>query len=131
MTHLLEEGKEIQKKELVPTEMRRLFMEISLMGFGSGFKLEALHILHALRIADPKAAYPLLGLAQVHIFHYEMEAAERLLLDLEASPHMQDPWIAKMIQEIRIRGVEFAKAVNKSLSDSDRYPGSVRSAVAI
>lgn len=131
MVDILGEKKISKNPGIVSTEMQRLFMEISLIGMGNGFKLEAFHLLRALRIADPGAAYPLLALAQLHIFHDEMEEAKRVLLDLELSPHGQDPWIVKIIQAIQLLGAEFVQAVNKSLSDSSRCKGNASSSVAI
>ena len=93
-----------KKQELVTGEMRRLFMEIGLMGFGSGYEPEAIAFFSKLRVADPQAAYPLIALAFIYIILRQPDEAEQLLLELELSPHGQDPYVVKWIQSLRKAG---------------------------
>ncbi len=85
-------------------------MEVGLMGYGGGFVYEAEVLFQKLRIADPTAAYPLLGLALMSVFSRKPLEVEQLLLELELGPHSMDPVVRDWIQDIRKMGIEYARA---------------------
>lgn len=91
-------------KEEVPTELRCLLMEISLMGLGCGLHSEAFQLLQLLRSVDPHAAYPLLGLAQFYMLNNAVEQAKELLLGLELRQDLRDTPFLKIVQVLRALG---------------------------
>lgn len=105
-----------QENELVTTEMRRLLMEIGLMGLGCGLQGESYSIFQLLRTVDPKAAYPLLGLAQFYILHNKMDQAEQLLSELERRKDIQGTPFAKLIQKFRALGTGLVEENQENLS---------------
>lgn len=109
-----------EEHKALPTEMRRLLMEIGLMGYGGGLPEEAELLFQKLRIADPTAAYPLLALAQIHIYNKDPLQAEQLLLELEFSHHANDPMVRGWIQDTRKLGIAFAKALADSSQQTKR-----------
>jgi hypothetical protein len=98
------------KQQVLPADMRRLLLEIGLMGFGGGFAYEAEVFFQKLRIVDPTAAYPLIALAQIYFFTGDPLQAEQLLLELVLGPHGSNPVVCEWVQDTRRMGIDCSRA---------------------
>jgi hypothetical protein len=106
------DGIQCKSQQAVPIEMRRLFYQIGLMGYGAGLAYEAEDLFQKLRIADPTAAYPLLALAHMATLSKDILKAEQLLLELELGPHGVDPVVCDWIQDVRKLAIAYSNAAD-------------------
>ncbi|ALJ56417.1 hypothetical protein AMD24_00229 [Candidatus Xiphinematobacter sp. Idaho Grape] len=93
----------------IPAALRRLLMEISLMGLGCGLRVEAFQLLQLLRAVEPDAAYPLLGLSQFYMLNNEMEKARELLSELALRQDLLGTPLLKMVQALQTSGAQILR----------------------